>query len=145
MNQKEITIQDWREMGLQMVWSIHNEEDRQRHQQTRFQTDEEARDDYRRTRLDLEAPEGMEDGVYGAFHRSGWRDMPERGESHGVTVQEGRFLPEPTDAAIFEAVCRSYRVDPQEAPEGRARIDHVFIEKVTHHPGNRMLEVFTGS
>ena len=57
-----------------------------------------------------------------------------RGQSCGVIVRDGLFVPHPTQAAILEAVAKSYNVNPAEIRAGRASINHIFVEDIAWTP-----------
>ena len=140
-----MTVGEWDSKNYKMRWSIYDRESYDAFDAKPYTTKEQNNLDYRTIMLDLRAPAGTPDGIHKVRHQSGWRDMPQEGVSVGVIVRNGLFLPDPTEATVFEAVCKSYNV-PETSIRARLNvIDHVFIEQFKWNPEWGGLEVQTGS
>ena len=138
----EMTSAEWAEQPFTMTWSIRNhaDEDAFRHARP-YYTHAQFRAAFDKIRLDFTAPPGMPDGIHTVYHDT----LESIGVSVGVIVRDGHFLPHPTEAAIMEAVAKSYGVDPAAVRRGQAGFDRVFIEDFRWHPETQRLQAFTGS
>ena len=120
------THSDWRALKLPMIWSIYE-----------IAADENV-DDWV---LDLST--AAPDGVFSV--RCG--DGP---YASGVTVEGGRFVPEPTAHACYEAAARAYTLTgryglDEEGIRKCAEIDHCYIEELRWDPAARVFELTVGS
>ena len=140
-----MTIGDWRNKNYRMIWSIYDKNSYAEFNAKPYYTREQSRADYRQILLDFRAPENTPDGIHKVRHGSRQSGLPDEGVSVGIIVRDGHFLPDPTEATVYEAVCKSYAI-PQEAILARRRVlDHVFIESFEWDPEWGELIVTTGS
>ena len=144
-----MTVKQWGELNLPVVWSIYNEEEAPeiKYPQT-YEKDNPIRlseivceycgikgidcDCSDSLILDLDAP--VPDGVY-MVTSSGDNPIYE----DGVRVKNGTFVPESTAEAIYRLVVRWHN----ENPTFTETIDHCFVESMTWN--GVMFEVFMGS
>ena len=140
-----MTVGEWRSKNYNMRWSIYDEDSYHAFDAKPYTSKEQSKTDYGAILLDLRVPAGTPDGIHKVRHRSGWKDMPQEGVSVGVVVKNGLFLPDPTEATVFEAVCKSYNVPEADIRARRNVLDHVFIEEFEWDPEWGGLEVTTGS
>ncbi len=136
------TRETWKARKLPMQWSIYSG------------TPGDLTMD---TPMDLSAPEGVPDGIYTVVNHSNiGAEFAEKttiqegftvgiGEAHGLEIQNGRFVPEPTARACFEALCISQGIDPSLVPQGVQVSDHIFIEEFDFDPESRKFIVGLGS
>ena len=140
-----MTIGEWNSKPFNMVWSIYNEESYNEYDDKPYgSSPEKDVEDYESILLDLTAPEGVPDGMYPVYHCAGLNKHDE-GKSVGVMVCNGQFVPEPTQASVFEAVCQSYGVTADDVRTGKEFINHVFIEGLDWDDERRAFKVTTGS
>ena len=126
MAQEEMTVKDWEDAGYRMVWCIYDPESERKFKEKWTEHTEE----YDKILLDMSSPAGTPDGTH-VVRQSGFCNGEIRTERvMGVEVSGGRFVPGPTDQAIFEAACRSYGLNPLEVQEERQSLNHVFIEEI---------------
>ena len=137
-----MTIGEWTDGNLPMVWSIYDEESYRAFNEAEHRLEDEQAwsKAYREIALDMTAPQDTPNGMFPIFHKG-----IQEGRSAGVLVIDGKFVPVNIAAAAFEAVCKSYDTTANEVRTGKDGIDHVFIEKFTWHPERRILQVHTGS
>lgn len=141
MNQ-QMTIQDWRDARFHIRWSIYDRESYEAYKRRiPFADREERRLAHGQIVLDLRAPEGAPDGIHTVYHVS----RQGRGQSCGVIVRDGMFVPHPTQAAILEAVAKSYNVNPADIRAGRDSIHHIFVEDIAWNPSEGKIAVYMGS
>ena len=140
-----MTVGEWDSKNYKMQWSIYDRESYNAFDDKPYTTKEQWKTSYDAIVLDLRAPDGTPDGIHKVRHRSGWQDMPQEGVSVGALVKNGLFLPDPTQATVFEAVCKSYNVPDTSIRARLDVIDHVYIEKFKWDPEWGGLEVTTGS
>ena len=101
------------------------------------ENEDEFRETFRRAHLalplELDAPGGMDDGVYD-FN---FRYEPDSDITyHGVVIRDGHFDPEMTAHAIYLAQVRRF---------GSTRFDHVYIESLTWNTESATFMVCIGS
>ena len=98
-----------------------------------------SKDDYKRAYdligLDLTAP--VPDGTYRVLYQY----ISEEGIGKGLIVKNGKFDPETAAAACYEAVCKTFSLDPEE----KQHVDHCFVEKFRWNDKRNILEVTLGS
>ena len=140
-----MTQGEWRDQNYRMVWSIYDQQSYDAYSAKPHTNREKSRADFREILLDLRAPEGTPDGIHKVRHSSGWKGMPKYGVSVGVIVKDGYFLPDPTEATIFVAVCKSYGISESSIQARHHVIDHVFIESIQWDSQWGGLLVITGS
>ena len=146
-----VTRGDWdQQPRFWMEWSITVQEDEDEYNQAvdsgefKGWSREEDHQRWSSIRLDFTAPAGTPDGLHTVYHIAGYQD-PQVGASAGLIVRDGKFEPHSTQAAVLEAVCKSYGITADAVRTGREGIDHVFIEDFVWNPERRALEVQTGS
>ncbi len=144
-NTSSMTIGNWDDKNYRMSWSIYDQKSYAEFEAKPYTTRQQSRADYMQILLDLRAPEGTPDGIHKVQHRSGWTGMPTPGVSVGVIVRDGRFLPDPTEATVYEAVCKSYAIPEAAILARQDVINHVFIESFEWDPEWGGLLVHTGS
>ncbi len=137
----EMTIGEWRERGYRMVWSIHKDESYAEFEARPYINDSTGSRDFQNIILDFTAPEGMPDGTYRAHVSYADRN----GEAEGIVIRDGEFDPTPTEAAILEAACRTFGVNPDAVRSRQTGIDHVFIESLTWDQAKNHFEAGLGS
>ena len=129
----KMTAGQWRQAGYPMVWSIYQE------------GAYDGQEEHARAQLDLSAPEGMADGIYNVFHHA-FTGVSRIGRAGGVEIRQGHFVPGPTQEAIFQAVCRSYGLDPETVSRTEEPpFSHFYIEHIGWDPEDNEFVVFTGS
>ena len=154
-----MTIREWHDNPrFRMRWSIYDEESyaaydakseaiyvaaREAGRGATIEEEQMLQDDYGDVFLDLRAGD-IPEGMHPVYHRSG-RKKSDEGRSVGVLVEDGYFIIEPTQAAIFEAVCKSYGTTANAVRLGEDFINHVFIEYVTWDAEQRAVCISTGS
>ena len=136
-----MNIGEWGSGDRKMVWTIYAPgwEKAYHDALPADATDEEDMREFNKVELDLTAPEGTPDGTLTVVHASG------KGVAEGVEVKDGQFVPDPTSAAAYAAVCRSYGVDEAKIASDEIVIDHVFIERWEWNEDEQVLVLVTGS
>ena len=137
----EMTQGDWREAGFAMVWAITDRASYRAFDDREYPDDDSFNKAFDAVKLNLAAPAGLADGEYRVYHKS----YNGKGWGSGVTVKDGHFIPVPTENGVLCAVAQSYYVDPDEVREGKAGLDHRFIEGFRWDAESDCLEVVTGS
>ena len=141
-----MTIGEWRKAGFVMRWSIYDQESKSAYdawlEETEDPDPKEERQRYMNIRLDLSVPAGTPDGAHRV--RTGKREVGGQRLGRAV-VKNGRFIPAPTERAIFEAVCAEYGITEEDVITGRAGLDHIYIEKLSWDAEQKELSVFMGS
>ena len=134
-----MTKGEWVEASFNMAWCIYNNEDITAYRNG-LKTDEDPLLTWQKLRLDFSAPAGTPDGVHKVQHQS----KLGIGHAEGVVVKDGLFVPEPTQRAVFEAVCMSCRLDPETASlNDLHRLGHYLIEDFKWDDQHHVLEVST--
>ena len=138
-----MTIFEWAEQGYQMEWAIYDAESWAAFNQRCKDEKLEGMDfciAHDALVLDFRAPEGTPDGTHQVYHarsrgRSGWGE--------GAVVKDGHFVPTPTEAAAFAAVCRSHGLEPSqvESADDSAGIESLFIEGWSWDADKQALQV----
>ena len=121
-----MNVSEWNELTTHTWWSIYDEESFEREI------------DFGNVILDFNAPKEIPDGIYTIKYYAGKHN---EGEGFGAIVENGKFVPEPTEAAIFEAVCRAYDKEPTE----EADLGSIFIEYLNWDEENKVIVVTIGT
>ncbi len=137
-----MTVQHWRDAKFHMRWSIYDRRSYDDFKRRRpFANGDDRRRAHGNVLLDFRAPEGTPDGIHTVYHDTRQR----RGQSCGVIVRDGLFVPHPTQGAVLEAVAKSYNVNPTDGRAGRDSLGHIFIEAFAWDPEEGKIAVFTVS
>ena len=89
-----MTRKEWKDLDLPIEWSIFYADD--------FDYSNPSEEYFLSRELNLDAPEGIEDGTYDCYY--GY-EQPKRRE--GIVVKNGKFVPKPTAECIYQLVWRS--------------------------------------
>lgn len=113
-----MTFSDWIDLDLPIQWSIYVETD-----------DDDA--DADEWQLDLNAPEGLPDGIYEGGRY--WTDPAKTYRQKGIEIKDGKFVPESTAQAVYEIVVGSYKLGQDDwhivlYDEEEQDIHHYFLE-----------------
>ena len=135
------TIGEWSHAGFNMEWSIINQEDFNAYREIVDQGQEPPQEQWNNIRLDLRAPKDVPDGTYKVLHQSTYG----KASAQGLVIKDGMFLAVPTEQAVFEAVCKSNRRDPEKVRARMQQINHIYIEDFSWNNQVKCLEVGTGS
>ena len=146
-----MTIEEWDKNEFYTIWSIHDEKSESykyyndldtlyKYYKGAFSNYDLLSKAYGQIELDLRAPDGVPDGMYPVYHKGCTREGGKL-----VVVQDGCFVPVPTEASIFDAICRSYDTTTDAVIRGKDGIDHVFIEDMVWDDTNKSFDVMTGS
>ena len=130
-----MTVKEWNELDLPMVWSIWDEE-------------EPDYDEYDNIELDLTttAPDGTYDvEAYAGYHDDHFGYVRQHVRIRGVEVQGGRFVPGITARACYAAKALAYGYRPAAVAKGTPHLDHRYIEEMAYDPKERMFRLRTGS
>ena len=136
-----VTRGQWHEMGFNMVWSIMDSAEQKRVNMIPYdpKKEEEFWKEWESVPCNLSAPEGLADGGYKVAV-----SYPKNSPAVGVVeILDGKFVPVPTDRAVFKAVCASYGISVEEGL--KKGIHHVFIESFKWDEERNILIVGLGS
>ena len=137
-----MTIGQWHANNYNMIWSIRNKESAKAFDDMALTfTDDTWKQHYDEMMLDFTAPNEVPDGTY----RVRYTYVNRVGESEGVVIENGAFVPAPTEAAVFQAVCQTFGLTPQEARSGPRKLSHICIENFRWNQEHNCLEVGVGS
>ena len=110
-----MTKSEWVKASFKMAWSIYNTEGIAAFRNALSQSQNPPLT-WQEIRLDLSAPPRVPDGVHNVLHQSAIG----RAYAGGVVVKDGRFVPEPTQQAVFNSQNpRRLRVLQSRARNGR--------------------------
>ena len=135
----KMTIDDWEAMGFVMIWAIYNEKSYEAYESREFSNPEDANRDYGKILLDFSAPKDIPDGVHTVYH-GGYDD-----QGHGLLVKNRKFVPVPTEAAVLEAVAKTFDITANDVRNGKEGLDYVFIEDFKWDKEKNMIDVIIGS
>ena len=125
-----MTYSEWMDLDLPIQWTISN--------------DDESDDPV----LNLDAPDGLPDGVYDG--RTYWCDEDRKYRQKGIEIKDGKFVPKRTAYTIYRIMVGAYKLDTKERNwvpycEETQEIHHYFMDGIEWNEKDQCFDLGMGS
>ena len=130
-----MTIAEWKKLKLPMIWNVYKAGD-----------DRAAGQPHDELDLSTEAPDGTHSVEADGWHHDRYLGtVVQLVRIHGVEVQAGQFVPEPTARACYAAQAMAEGQSAESVVSGDAETDHRYIEALSYDADKRRFQLSAGS